>query len=100
VIREIKMEAKKRGITRLCHFTPARKLSHIACGETGVLSTKRLREDERAVFDPTDLARLDRHETHICCSIEYPNAWYMDKARAKELLFRDWVILLINSSYL
>jgi hypothetical protein len=100
VIREIRSEAGRRTITRLCHFTPARKLAHIASGETGILATNKLREDERAVFDATDLARLDRHETHICCSIQYPNAWYMDRARAKDVLFRDWVILLIDPRYL
>jgi hypothetical protein len=100
VIRDIRSEAQKRAITRLCHFTPARKLAHIASGETGILATNKLREDERAVFDATDLARLDRHEAHISCSIQYPNAWYMDRARAKDVLFRDWVILLIDPRYL
>ncbi len=100
MIAEIKVAVAERRITRLCHFTPSRKLAHIACGETGILSTKALKANERAVFDATDLARLDRHETHICCSIQYPNAWYMDRACAKDGLFRDWVILLINPRYL
>jgi hypothetical protein len=65
-----------------------------------VLSTKNLEEDERHIFAPTDLERLDRQKDHISCSIEYPNAWYFDKARAKEILFRDWVILFIDRKYL
>jgi ssDNA thymidine ADP-ribosyltransferase DarT-like protein len=90
----------RRGITRLCHFTPSRNLIHIASGETGILATKKLKETERSVFTPTDLERLDGHEGHISCSIEYPNIWYFDKARAKDILFKDWVVLLINPQYL
>ncbi|MDB9315948.1 DarT ssDNA thymidine ADP-ribosyltransferase family protein [Spirulina sp. CS-785/01] len=93
-------EVKKRGITRLCHFTPSRNLVHILTGETGILATQKLQEDERNVFTQTDLERLDQHEGYICCSIEYPNAWYFDCARAKDTIFRDWVVLFINSSYL
>lgn len=92
--------AKQRGITRLCHFTPSRNLVHIASGKTGILATRHLKEDERNVYTATDLQRLDRHDTHICCSVEYPNAWYFDKARSSETIFKDWVILVIRSSYL
>lgn len=90
----------ERGITRLCHFTPSRNLQHIAAGKVGVLSTAYLSEPERGTFNPTDLARLDGRTTHICCSIEYPNAWYFDKARGNEKLFPDWVVLLIKPDYL
>ncbi len=90
----------KRGITRLCHFTPSRNLQHIAAGKVGVLSTANLSKAERGTFNPTDLARLDGRTTHICCSIEYPNAWYFDKARGNEKLFPDWVVLLIKPDYL
>lgn len=65
-----------------------------------MLATKRLEEDERQIFTPTDLARLDRHKDHISCSIEYPNAWYFDKARLRDILFRDWVVLFIDAKYL
>jgi hypothetical protein len=97
---DIKNQAKLRGISRICHFTPSRNLVHIATGSTGVLATKNLKSDERNAFTPTDLIRLDNHEGHISCSIEYPNAWYFDKAQAKDPLFRDWVILLIDPKYL
>ena len=66
----------------------------------GILATKKLREDERNVYAPTDLQRLDGHLDHISCTIEYPNAWYFEKARAKEILFRDWVVLFIDPKYL
>lgn len=97
---KIKTEVERRGITRLCHFTPSRNLGQILSGTLGVLSTKNLEEDERHIFAPTDLERLDQHKDHISCSIEYPNAWYFDKARSKEILFRDWVILFIDRKYL
>ena len=100
MIPEIECEAKQRGITRLCHFTPSRNLVHILSGKVGVLATKHLEEDERRIFTPTDLERLDHHEGYICCSVQYPNAWYFDNAQAKDTLFKDWVVLLINPKYL
>lgn len=100
MISEIKLEAERRGITRLCHFTPSRNLAHIARDNSGILSTKKLESDERKVFTATDLRRLDNHEDHICCNIEYPNTWYFKKARVAEILFRDWVVLLIKPDYL
>jgi hypothetical protein len=96
----IQAEAQKRGITRLCHFTPSRNLAQILAGDTGILATKNLQASERAVYTPTDLARLDGLLDHICCSIEYPNAWYFEKARSKEVLFKDWVIIFISPKYL
>lgn len=90
----------ERGITRLCHFTPARNLAHIAAGRVGVLSTASLEADERAAYNQTDLQRFDGKKTHICCSIQFPNAWYFEKARGDERLFNDWVVLLISPHYL
>ncbi|BAY25241.1 hypothetical protein NIES2100_50470 [Calothrix sp. NIES-2100] len=100
MIDSIKREAESRGIKRLCHFTPSRNLVHILTGGVGILATKNLQETERGVFTQTDLERLDRHEGYICCSIQYPNAWYFDKAKSKDILFQDWVVLLINPKYL
>ena len=100
MIASIKREAMHRGITRLCHFTPSRNLIHIASGEQGILATEKLKATERGVFTPTDLERLDRHEGYISCSMEYPNAWYFDRARAKAALFKDWVIIFIDPKYL
>lgn len=100
MIDEIYREALRRRITRLCHFTPSRNLLHIASGGTGILSTRSLKEAERLIYNPTDLERLDNHENYICCSIQYPNPWYFQKARSSEPLFLDWVVLLINPHYL
>lgn len=96
----IRASALARGITRLCHFTPSRNLVHIATQKEGVLATQHLREDEKAVLNPTDLERFDGYPDHVCCSIQYPNVWYFRKAQEKERLFRDWVVLLIEARYL
>lgn len=100
MISSIRNEILQRRITRLCHFTPSRNLAHIASGKEGILATKNLEKDERKIFTPTDLKRLDGHEDYISCSIEYPNVWYFDKAQAREMLFKDWVILFIDPRYL
>ncbi len=93
---DLEKEIKARGISRLCHFTPSRNFGHIIATGGGILSTKALKDDERAVYNQTDLQRLDAHPDHICCSIEYPNAWYLDRAREKERLFKDWVVLFLS----
>jgi len=100
MISAIQYEVENRKITRLCHFTPSRNLVHILTGDTGILATRKLQKDERSVFTATDLERLDGHQGYICCSIEYPNAWYFDKAKSQDKLFKDWVILFINPKYL
>lgn len=100
MIESIKVAAERRGITRLCHFTPSRNLMHIAKDRQGILASKHLKGDEKSVFNPTDSKRLDGHSSYVCCSIQYPNAWYFRKARGGEKLFLDWVVLLIRSHYL
>lgn len=96
----IKTEVAKRGITRLCHFTPSRNLVHIALDPRGILSTSKLRQDERAAFNPTDLQRLDGYPDHVCCSIQYPNSWYFRRARAMDRIFDDWVVLMLSPASL
>ncbi len=96
----IQEKCRSRGITRLCHFTPSRNLAHIIAGKTGILATSHLEDSERLIFNPTDIDRYNGYKSHICCSIEYPNGWYFAKKRAEEVLFRDWVILLIKPDYI
>ena len=100
---EIKEASKRRRVSRLCHLTPLRNLVHIASG-SGLLSTQQLDDSDRETFNRQDLERLDRHPDHICCSIEYPNAWYLrqrlqDTARAAPL-FPDWVCLTLDRKHL
>lgn len=100
MIEAIQRDITTRGITRLCHFTPSRSLAHILAGGAGILPSRLLAEEDRLLFNPTDLRRLDGHPDHICCSIEYPNAWYLDRARKSEILFRDWVVIFIDPEVL
>lgn len=92
--------AMQRNITRLCHFTPSRNLIHIVTDPQGVLASKHLHENEKAVFNPTDVRRLDGFPDHVCCSVEYPNAWYFQEARKRDPLFKDWVVLFLKPHHL
>lgn len=96
----IETEVHLRGISRLCHFTPARNLVHIASSSDGVRSSRELLNDQSACFTATDTKRIDGYTEHISCSIEYPNAWYLSKVESNEPLFKDWVILFIAPHYL
>lgn len=96
----IRTKVTTRQISRLCHFTPSRNLLHIASDPNGILSTARLQADEKAVFNATDIARYDGFPDHVCCSIQYPNAWYFRTARKNENLFADWVVLFIKPDHL
>lgn len=90
-------------ITRLCHFTPLRNLVHLASERTGLLSLRQLTE-RSGDYDQQDLERLDGHPDHVCCSIQYPNAWYLSsrKLRATPIqrLFPDWVCLALDPRHL
>lgn len=86
--------AQQRGITRLCHFTKAVGLGHIlATGE--IRAAAELRESSEG-FRPTDQYRLDGYLQHINCSLEYPNTWYLDRARAQDQHFLEWVVLTLD----
>jgi hypothetical protein len=99
-IDQIKTAAKKAGITRLCHFTQARTFFKIAQGKAGILSSAELAQNSADIYKPTDSLRLDGLKDHVCCSIEFPNTYYLKKARERDRVFRDWVVLLINPVYL
>jgi hypothetical protein len=88
--------AAARGVTRLCHFTPSLNLPHIL-RDGRIRPTEELSDDVRACYNPTDLVRLDGHPDCVCCSIEYPNAHYLARARQSGRLqhFPDWVVLLL-----
>ena len=97
---DIHTSVVRRGISRLCHFTPSRNLVHIVTDPQGVLATAHLGADERLVLNRTDRERIDGHIDHVCCSIQYPNAWYFRRARGKERLFLDWVVLFVSPRHL
>ena len=78
--------------TRLVHFTPARNLSHIL-RDGQLRSSKDLADNAADQFSPTDHARFDAHHNHLCCSFEYPNAYYRQLAGEKSeyVNYPNWV---------
>ena len=101
---DVKRVALQRETTRICHLTPSRNFVHIATGGDGLLSTQTLQASERREFHQQDLQRIDGYPDYICCSIEYPNAWYLRKRQGsvagEDRLFSDWVVLTIKPDYL
>ncbi len=85
----------KRGVTRLCHFTKFQSLTHIICSANGILSRESIRQDIKNVVDE---ARYDGELDYICCSVQYPNSWFLDIAmnRNTDKLFEDWVVMYID----
>ena len=49
-----------------------------------------------------DSARYDGELDHICCSIQYPNSWFLNKAieRNSDQIFKDFIVLYIDLSIL
>jgi len=90
--------AQRKGISRLCHFTQSRKLAHILTGLGGVWCTSYLKQNYPDLLDQNDEVRLDGHEDYICCSIEYPNTWYLNKVRDRDPLFKEWVLIFLTPS--
>ena len=86
---------KTRNVSRLCHFTKLQSLTHILSSEDGVLASNSIRSDTKNV---TDKARYDGELDFICCSIEYPNSWFLKKAieSNQDQIFREWVVLYID----
>jgi hypothetical protein len=85
------------GVTRLAHFTPSKNLPHIL-RDGMIRSSKDLADNAPEYFSPTDRARFDQQPDKVCCSFQYPNGYYLAKARGKkELLnYPDWVCLLLD----
>ena len=87
------------GVTRLCHFTKFQSLTHIISSPDGVLASSSIRQDTKNF---TDTARYDGELDYVCCSVQYPNSWFLEKARQSntDKIFRDWVVIYINLSIL
>lgn len=84
---------KRHNVTRLCHFTRFVTLKYIFESPDGIKARSFV---NGLVSRPTDKNRFDREEDYICCSIEYPNTWYLDKVRNDDPIFKDWAILCID----
>lgn len=87
-----------RGVTRLCHFTKLQNLTHII-SEDGILASSSIRQDTKNV---NDIARYDGELDFVCCSVQYPNSWFLEKTMKNnpDKIFREWVVLYIDLNIL
>ncbi len=99
-LKLIRQEVQRRNISRVCHLTQSRKLPHILGSLNGIHSVEWLQQYAPDLLDVNDKQRLDRLLDHISCSIEYPNSWYLRNAASREILFKDWVVLLLKPEVL
>lgn len=88
-----------RGVTRLCHFTKLQSLTHIITSTNGVLASSSIRQDTKNV---NDKARYDGELNFVCCSVQYPNSWFLKRAMQNnpDKIFKDWVVLSIDLNIL
>lgn len=93
-MESIKKEINKRGITRLCHMTQTNKLLHILRNPDGIIASAFVNPD---VLHPNDPLRLDGYTEYVNCSIEYPNYWYYRRMKDKDTVFKDWVVIFIDT---
>ncbi|MEU8406890.1 DarT ssDNA thymidine ADP-ribosyltransferase family protein [Micromonospora sp. NPDC048842] len=90
--------ARQQGATRLCHFTPARNFAQMLT--SGHIEGTAELTAQGAAFKQNDERRHDGGLSEVCCSLEYPNTWYLDKARVRDPHFLDWLILTIDLAVL
>lgn len=95
----IRKEAADRCICRLCHFTDSANLASILSPSQGIRSTAYLRKVRIASSGITDQWRRDGHPDHVCCSIQFPNAWCFRSIREGRG-YAHGVVLFIEPVYL
>lgn len=98
MMKAITVEARRRGIARLCHFTRSGTLPHVV--EAGAIRSAGDLRRSAEFHRPTDTKRLDNHLDHVSCSIEYPNVWYFKTVQDKDAVFVDWIVFLLDISLL
>ncbi|WP_437774110.1 DarT ssDNA thymidine ADP-ribosyltransferase family protein [Arthrobacter sp. KNU40] len=83
--------------TRLIHFAPATNVTGIFT-DNAIRTSQDLVENAPQQFSPTDELRLDARNNHVCCSFEYPNAYYQAIARDKSAFrnYPDWVAFVLD----
>jgi hypothetical protein len=86
--------ARELGVTRLCHFAPFKNVHHILASGA-ILSSARVKQEYPERYNPTDELRLDKLETHVCATVEYPNVWYLEKVEANNDVWIDSIVFLI-----
>lgn len=88
-----------RNVTRLCHFTKLQSLTHIISSDKGILASSSICQDTK---NASDTSRYDGELNYVCCSVEYPNSWFLNRAIQSnpDKIFRDWAVLYIDLSIL
>lgn len=87
-------EISRRGITRLCHFTPLTLLDRII-SDHEILSNQELMSRGQAVCR-NDNYRHDGHLDYISCSVQFPNLFVLDRFRQRSDLDDSWVVALLD----
>lgn len=90
---------KHQGVSRLCHFTKLVNLVHIISSEAGIYATKNIDSD---IKREVDHARYDGQTGYVCSSVEYPNTWFLRKAKERDIesVFKDWIVFCIDLNVL
>lgn len=90
---------KNRGVTRLCHFTKLQSFTHIISSSEGILASNSIRQDIKHV---TDKERYDGELDYVCCTVEYPNSWFLKSAikNSTDNIFKEWIVLYIDLNIL
>ena len=92
---QLQAMVQKRGIRRLCHFSPADSLPSIIT-DRRILSRRRLLSyNPKSLIN--DQQRLDGHVNHVCASIEYPNLYVLNEFRQRYSSRTPyWLVFLIE----
>ena len=90
---------QRRNVTRLCHFTKFQKFPHIIFSEKGIVSSASITPDTETLTDP---ARYDGEPEYVCCSVQYPNSWFLTKSKERntDFIFSEWVVIYISPDVL
>ena len=94
---KVKKCVEQRGIKYLVHFTSIEALKHIT-QDGKILSTERLCPKIRGIVR-NDFQRHDGHLDYICCSIQWPNVYLLNKF-IENYPHRKWVVLILRKDLL
>ncbi|WP_336652117.1 MULTISPECIES: DarT ssDNA thymidine ADP-ribosyltransferase family protein [unclassified Leucobacter] len=96
---EVIEEIEKRGISHIVHFTQSRNFKSIL-NDGELRSVASLADDKFKSYSESDSIRADGHPDKLSVSIQYPNAYYLNKARPRAEGFEDWIMLVLEPQVL
>lgn len=88
----LSVTARRRNISRLCHFTKIEYLSGIFA-DRNIWSVERAKQ-RGSPISRNDTKRFDNRLDAVSVSVQYPNLYVLDSYRPKE--GEGWVILFLN----